>query len=305
MTVELLALAVADGLSYAGLLFLVALGLTLIFGVMNILNVAHGSLYAFGGYLAATFVIGLQKAGEGSGAGTWLLIASLFAAALIVGLVLGTVLELGLLRWIQDKDPVIQLLITFAAFMILEDLLRLGFGTQPYSAAEVVTQLGTVDVAGATYTKYQLFFIPGIALATYAALQYFLRATRVGKQIIAATHHAEVATAMGINARRIRLVTFVLGAVLGALGGALAAPTTSLVPGVGTEMIVISFAVIATAGLGQITGALVAAVMIGLARSAAVYTMPELEVVVPYLIMVLVLLVRPHGLFTVARARRI
>ena len=110
---------------------------------------------------------------------------------------------------------------------------------------------------------------------------------------------------MGINAKRIRLVTFVVGAVLGALGGALAAPTTSLVPGVGTDMIVLSFAVVATAGLGQITGALVAAVMIGLARSIAVYTFPELEVVVPYLIMVLVLLVRPHGLFTVAQARRI
>ena len=102
-----------------------------------------------------------------------------------------------------------------------------------------------------------------MALVTYGLLQYFLRYTRVGKQMIAVTHNAEVATAMGINARRIRLVTFLLGAMLGALGGALAAPTTSLVPGVGTDMIVLSFAVIATAGLGQITGALIAAVMIG------------------------------------------
>lgn len=301
MSVELVALALADGVSYAGLLFLVALGLTLIFGVLNILNVAHGSLYAFGGYVAATFVNALMK----GGASTPLLIGSLIAAALLVGVVLGTALEVGLLRRVQDKDPVLQLLVTFAAFMILEDVLRLVFGTQPYSASDVVTRFGTVDVLGATYTNYQLFFVPCVALATYAALLYFLRATRVGKQIVAATHNAEVATAMGINARRIRLVTFVLGAVLGALGGALAAPTTSLVPGVATDMIVISFAVVATAGLGQITGALVAAVMIGLARSLAVYTMPELEVVVPYLIMVLVLLIRPYGLFTVAKARRI
>jgi branched-chain amino acid transport system permease protein len=120
-----------------------------------------------------------------------------------------------------------------------------------------------------------------------------------------ATRRVEVATALGIHAKRIRLVTFVGGAILGALGGALAAPITSLVPGVGTDMIVLSFSVVATAGLGQITGALVAAVMIGLARSLAVYTMPEFDVIVPYLIMVAVLLVRPHGLFTVAQARRI
>lgn len=302
MNADLILLAFADGFSYAGLLFLVALGLTLIFGVLNILNVAHGSLYAFGGYAAATFVIWLLKAGDTPS--VWLLVA-LFAAALVVGIVLGLVLELVLLRRVQDKDPVVQLLITFAAFMILEDLLRLIWGTQPYSASEVVTRLGTVDVFGATYTVYQLFLIPFVALVAYGALQYFLRATRVGKQIVAATHNAEVATAMGINARRIRLVTFLLGAVLGALGGALAAPTTSLVPGVGTDMIVLSFAVIATAGLGQITGALVAALMIGLARSLAVYTIPELEVVVPYLIMVLVLLIRPYGLFTVAKARKI
>src|SRR5207302_9040307 len=107
------------------------------------------------------------------------------------------------------------------------------------------------------------------------------------------------------NAKRIGFLTFVMGAILGALGGALAAPTTSLLPGVGTDMIVLSFAVVATAGLGQITGALVAALIIGMARSIAVYAAPELEVVVPYLIMVLVLLVRPNGLFTVAQARKI
>ena len=301
MNADLLLLALADGFSYAGLLFLVALGLTLIFGVLGVLNVAHGSLYAFGGYTAATLV---AVAGGGS-ANVGLLLASLVAAALIVGVVLGVALELGLLRRVQDKDPVVQLLVTFAAFMILEDVLRLIWGTQPHTANDVVTGLGTIDAFGATYTRYQLLLIPAVALVVYGLLQYFLRSTRTGKQMIAATHNAEVATAMGINAKRIRLVTFVLGAVLGALGGALAAPTTSLVPGVGTDMIVLSFAVIATAGLGQITGALVAAVMIGLARSIAVYTMPELEVVVPYLIMVLVLLVRPYGLFTVARTRKI
>jgi branched-chain amino acid transport system permease protein len=189
--------------------------------------------------------------------------------------------------------------------MIFEDLQRLIWGTSPYSAGEVVTRLGTSQFFGATYTNYQLLLIPSMAVAAYGLVLYFLSHTRPGKQIVAVTHNREVATALGINARRMGLVTFVVGAVLGALGGALAAPTTSLVPGVGTDMIVLSFCVVATAGLGKITGALLAALLIGLARSIAVYTVPELEVVVPYLIMVIVLLVRPGGLFTVAQARRI
>ena len=301
MTPDLLLLAVADGISYAGLLFLVALGLTLIFGVMGIVNVAHGSLYAFGGYAAATFVLWATP----RGATTPLLLAGLLASAIVVGFVLGTILEAGLLRRVQDKDPVLQLLVTFAAFMVFEDLQRLIWGASPYSASEVVTRLGTLDLFGITYTRYQILLIPGISAAAYLLLRHFLRGTRVGKQIVAVTFHREVATALGINAKRVGLITFVVGGVLGALGGALAAPTTSLVPGVGTDMIVLSFSVVATAGLGQITGALLTSLLIGLARSVAVYTAPELEVVVPYFIMVAVLLVRPHGLFAVAQARRI
>lgn len=301
MTPELLLLALADGFSYAGLLFLVSLGLTLIFGVLGIVNVAHGSLYAFGGYSASTLV-GLLVARQ---AGTvWLLLA-LLLAALAVGLLLGWLLQSGLLVRVQDKDPVLQLLVTFAAFMVLEDVQRLVWGTQPYSANEVVSRLGTLQLAGVTYTRYQLLLVPATAVAVYLGLSHFLRRTRLGKQIVAVTHHREMATALGINARRIALVTFIVGAALGALGGALAAPTTSLVPGAGTDMIVLSFAVVATAGLGQITGALVTSVLIGIARSVAVYVVPELEVAVPYLIMVAVLLVRPNGLFTVAQTRRI
>ena len=301
MTLDLLKLAALDGFSYAGLLFLVSLGLTLIFGVQGIINVAHGSLYAFGGYTAASLVIwGLRMQ-----APAWLLLLLLVFAALAVGAVLGGLIEIGLLRRVQDKDPVLQLLVTFAAFLMFEDLQRLIWGATPYSSSEVVALLGNVDLFGVTYTRYQLFLIPAVALVSYLGLLFALRRTRLGKQIVAVAHHREVATALGINTKRIGLITFVTGAFFGALGGAIAAPTTSLVPGVGTDMIVLSFSVVATAGLGQITGALITALMIGLARSIAVYTAPEMEVAVPYLIMVAVLLVRPNGLFTVAQARRI
>lgn len=301
MTIDLLILAAADGFSYAGLLFLVSLGLTLIFGVQGILNVAHGSLYAFGGYTAATLAIWAAE----KQAPTWVLLAALVLAALVVGAILGGILEIGLLRRVQDKDPVLQLLVTFAAFLIFEDLQRLIWGVSPYSSTEVVSRLGNLEIFGITYTNYQLLLIPAVAFGVYLGLLFALRRTRLGKQIIAVTHHREVAMALGINAKKIGLIAFIVGAFLGALGGALAAPTTSLVPGVGTDMIVLSFSVVATAGLGQITGALITALLIGLARSIVVYTAPELEVAVPYLIMVAVLLVRPNGLFTVAQARRI
>lgn len=301
MSLDLLLLAAADGFSYAGLLFLVALGLTLVFGVQGILNVAHGSLYAFGGYAAVSLSLWVSKH---VGVSTPLLLGALVIAAIAVGVVLGGILEL-LLQRVQGKDPVLQLLVTFGAFLIFEDVQKLLWGASPMSASEIVGRLGTVELFGVTYMAYQLILVPCIALVLFAGIHYLLRFTRLGKQITAVAHNREVAIALGINAKRISILTFIGASTLGAFGGALAAPTTSLVPGVGADMIVLSFAVVATAGLGQISGAFIAALLIGLARSIAVYMAPEFDVAVPYLIMVIVLLIRPNGLFTVAQARRI
>lgn len=301
MTRDLFLLATFDGLSSAAVLFLAALGLTLIFGVMRILNIAHGSLYACGGYVAATLGIAIAR----FGLPPWLALPSLLVAAVAVGIVLGSAMEIGLLRRILDKDPILQLLVTFAAFMILEDGQRLTWGSQPYFVSDVVNQLGTASVVGVVYTKYQLLVLPLTAVLAFLGLRAFLHRTALGRQITAVTQHREVATAMGVNARRVSLLTFVIGAILGALGGALASPTTSLVPGLGADVMVLSFAVVATAGLGQIGGAALAALLIGLGRSFAVYLMPELEVLVPYLIMLVVLLIRPQGMFAVAELRRV
>ena len=301
MTANLVALALMDGVSYAALLFLVALGLTLIFGVMRILNIAHGSLYAWGGYFAATLGLAIARWGMPP----WLALPALFVAAVLIGLLLGSVLEIGLLRRILDKDPIMQLLGTFAAFMMLEDLQRLIWGVQPVFVSDVVSQLGTLSVAGVTYTRYQLLVLPAVAVCAFLALRWFLRRTALGRQVVAVTHHREVAITLGVNAARVSWLTIVIGVSLGALGGALASPTTSFTPGIGAEMMVLSFAVVATAGLGQIGGAAIAALLIGLARAFAIYLLPEIEVLVPYLIMVAVLLVRPEGLFSTAAARRI
>ena len=301
MEPALIALALMDGVSYAALLFLVALGLTLIFGVMRILNIAHGSLYAWGGYFAATLGLAITNYALPA----WLGLPALFVAAIVIGGLLGTVLEFALLRRILDKDPILQLLVTFAAFMVLEDLQRLIWGVQPVFVSDVVNQFGTLEVVGVTYTRYQLLVLPAVAVAAFFALRWFLGKTALGRQVTAVTHHREVATAMGVNTHRVTWLTIALGGMLGALGGALASPTTSFTPGIGADMMVLSFAVVATAGLGQIGGAAIAALMIGLARSFSVYLMPEIEVLMPYLIMVAVLLIRPEGLFSTVATRRI
>jgi branched-chain amino acid transport system permease protein len=300
MNANLLVLALLDGLTQAALLFLVALGLTLIFGVLRILNVAHGSLYAFGGYAAAS--VGTLMA---RGDSVPLSLLALLLGALAVGLLLGAVIEVGLVRRILDRDPLLQLLATFAVFMVLEDAQRLIWGTSPVAVTHAVDAMGTLKVAGVTYTAYQLLLLPAAAVLVFVGLRWTLARTRFGRQIMAVTHHREVAGAMGIDARRVGLVTFCLGTVMGALGGALASPTTSLVPGLGGDMMVLSFAVVAVAGLGQITGTAVAALLIGMAKAFAVYLLPEADVLVPYLIMLLVLLWRPQGLFAVAETRRI
>jgi branched-chain amino acid transport system permease protein len=202
-------------------------------------------------------------------------------------------------------DPAMQLLATFAVFMVLEDLQRLIWGVNPVSISAAVDLMGTVKVGAVNYNAYQLLLLPAVAVVIYFGLTLSLGRTKFGRQILAVTHNREVSMAMGINAKRVGLLTFCIGAILGTLGGALAAPTTSLVPGIGGDMMVLSFAVVAVAGLGQITGTAIAAILIGMAKAFAVYLFPEVEVLVPYLIMVLVLLWRPEGLFAVAQARRV
>lgn len=301
MTAQLILLACLDGVAYAALVFMVAVGLTLIFGVLRILNVAHGSFYAVGAYTAASLGLGIAAAGLSP----WLTFPALVLSAALVGGVLGVLIERQLLQRIYVKEEVLQLLVTFAVFMILEDVQRLVWGVQPYFVDTPLGLLGTLEVGGVFYTRYQLLLLPAAAVLVLIGLRWFLRRTLQGRLIMAVTEDPEMSMAVGIDANRVYVTTFVIGAFFAALGGALASPTTSLVPGIGADMIVLSFAVVATAGLGQVEGAALAALMIGLGRSLAVYLMPEAEVLVPYLIMVVVLLVRPQGLFGVAAVRRI
>ena len=164
--------------------------------------------------------------------------------------------------------------------------------------------LGISQIGGIVYPNYQLLLI-ALAVAVAASLRLTLAKTRIGKLIVAVVADRELAQTVGIDAPRVFVLAFTLGVFLAALGGSLASPTSGVAPGVGAEAIVLAFAIAAIGGLGQIEGAALAAVLVGLARAAAIYFVPEFQPVVPYLVMLVVLLVRPYGLFASVALRRI
>jgi len=289
-----------DGLVYASWLFLISAGLTLIYGVLRILNLAHGSLYALGAYAAASVVLVYFDRGLWP-LGSYL---ALLGAALVVGAVAGPLIERGLLRWIYGRDPVYQLLATYALFLILEDLMKLVWGVNPYYAYKPYGLLGIVQLGGIPYPGYS-FLLLGVALLAGGLLYFFIRGTRIGRLVVAMIHDPEISAAMGVNVPRVSLLTFTLGAVLAALGGAFTAPMISVVPGLSVEVIVLAFAVVVIGGLGSLEGSAPGALLVGLVRSLMVHRIPALELFAIYLVMAMVLLLRPHGLFGMEEVRRV
>jgi branched-chain amino acid transport system permease protein len=295
-----LAAVLVDGLIYASWLFIMAAGLTMVYGVMRILNMAHGSLYALGAYTAASLV-GAWLRGGYAPMGSY---AMLVLAAVLVGLVAGPVIERGLLRFTYGKDEVVLVLVTYALFLILEDLLKLVWGVDSYFVNEPYGLLGNVEVGDLSYPVYSGALVLA-AVAAGLVLRFGLYGTRYGKLLTAVIHDREMSAALGVDVNRMYLLTFTAGTVLAALGGALTAPTISVVPGIGVEVIVLAFAVVVIGGLGSVPGAALGALIVGLVRSAAVHFLPEVELFSIYLVMALVLAFRPRGLFVAAEARKI
>jgi branched-chain amino acid transport system permease protein len=289
-----------DGAIYSAWLFTAALGLTLIYGVMKIVNVTHGSFYALGAYAAAS----LSGAWLARGYPPMLSYAVLFGAALAVTLVVAPLIERAILRFMYAKDEVVILLITYALFLILEDVIKLVWGVNPYFIAQPYALLGSFSVGGLAYPTYNLILV-ALALVAGLGLTWLLHSTRVGKLLLAVIHDPEVSRAMGINVNRYYLVTFPFGSLLAALAGAFTAPTVSVVPGLGVEIIVLSFAVVVIGGLGSLPGAALGAVIVGVVRSLSVHYMPEVELFVIYFVMAMVLAFRPRGLFSLAEPRKI
>jgi branched-chain amino acid transport system permease protein len=288
-----------DGLIYASWLFMVAAGLTLIYGVMKILNMAHGSLFAIGAYTSA-WIAGWYFTGGGGAWGYLFMLTGAIAAGALVGLVI----ERGLLRFLYGRDPVVMILLTYAVLLILEDVIKLVWGVDPYFAFQPYTLLGRTRVGPLTFSNYD-FGVILIAALIAVGLWWGLNRTRWGKLLLAVIHDREMSVALGINVRSYFLVTFVIGSVLGCIAGAVTAPSLSVAPGIGVEVIVLAFAVVVIGGLGSVGGALVGALIVGFTRAAAVHLLPEVELFVIFGVMSLVLVVRPQGLFGRPQPRKI
>lgn len=289
-----------DGLVFASWLFLISVGLTLVFGVLRILNMAHGSLYTIGAYTGASLVI----AYVGRRWPMWGSYLVLVSAALLVGAVMGPLIERGFLRQVYGRDPNSQLLLTYALFLILEDATKLLWGVTPYYASEPYGWLGQVQVGTIAYPAYSLL-VMALAGAAGGALWLFMNKTPHGRVLIGVIHDPEISAAMGVNVGRAFVLAFSLGAFLAALGGAFTAPLTAVLPGMAVEVIVLAFAVIAIGGLGSLEGAVLGALLVGIVRAAMIHLFPVLELFTIYLVMALVLLLRPQGLFARHEVRRI
>jgi branched-chain amino acid transport system permease protein len=228
----------------------------------------------------------------------------MIALAMAIGLIMGLVLERGILRLVYGRDEVVVVLVTYAVFLILEDVIVLIWGSQSKGAYQPMVSAGNIEIGGLVLSNYDIILVALAALLAVAAA-WTLKFTRYGRLLTTVIFDRETAAAFGINVTLVYTVTFVIGAMLGALGGAVMAPKIAVTLGIGVEVIVLAFAVVAIGGMGSIEGALIGALIVGICRAAAVHLFPQVELFVIYGVMALVLVIRPYGLFVRAQPRKI
>jgi len=280
----------AAGLFHAGVLFLVAAGLQLVFGVQKIVNLACGSTYALGAYLGITVATTAMLWGLPPLAA----VATLPVAAAGIAL-LGPPVE-RLLRTVYDRDESFQLLLTFALVLVAQDSIRAIWGATPRQVDGIYLAFGQMQLLGARIPVYNLMVIAA-ALALAILLGSFLKRTGFGLLLRATAENRAMAAGLGVDTRRIYVAVFTLGTFLGAMGGALVVPSAAASLEMAVELVVEAFAVVVIGGLGSMQGALAGAVIVGLLRAGALMVFPEAEVLAVYAVVVAVLLLRPAGLF--------
>jgi branched-chain amino acid transport system permease protein len=277
-------------LLYASVLFLIAGGLSLIYGVMRIVNLAHGNLYALGAFVTASLV-GKWLAGTRT-----LILYLLVPAGAFVAAAVGAALEPTLLRPFYRRAEEYQLLVTFGLLMILEDLMRFIWGPYPLSASTLFSELGSITLGDAIYPTYNLLVIAtGMVAALF--LWAFVYRTRFGLLLRATAQDMRRAAALGVNVNRVYVQAFTIGCFMAGLAGAIVVPSQSAVLGMGVDALVLAFIVVVIGGLGSLEGALIGALIVGVFREIGITVFPEIELAVLYLIAAIVLLVRPAGLF--------
>jgi len=282
-----LAVQCLNGLTQAMFLFLIASGLSLIFGVLGVLNFAHGSLYMLGAYLSYT----IASLFVGSPAAFWV---ALILGSIGVALV-GGIIESVFLRPVYRREELEQLLVTYALVLIISDLVKLAWGAENRSGSRPALLAGSVDIAGRDFPTYNLFVLavgPLVALA----LWLLLRRTQFGRLVRAAANDREMVGVVGVNVAGLFTGVFMLGAWLGGLGGGLAAPIGAIFPGMDVEIIVESFIVVVVGGMGSLGGTLLGALIIGQLNAFGILFFPRFAIVFVYILMAVVLVIRPWGL---------
>jgi branched-chain amino acid transport system permease protein len=282
-----LAVQCLNGLTQAMFLFLIASGLSLIFGVLGVLNFAHGSLYMLGAYLSYT----IASLFVGSPAAFWV---ALILGSIGVALV-GGIIESVFLRPVYRREELDQLLVTYALVLIISDLVKLAWGAENRSGSRPALLAGSVDIAGRDFPTYNLFVLavgPLVALG----LWLLLRRTQFGRLVRAAANDREMVGVVGVNVTGLFTGVFMLGAWLGGLGGGLAAPIGAIYPGMDVEIIVESFIVVVVGGMGSLGGTLLGALIIGQLNAFGILFFPRFAIVFVYILMAVVLVIRPWGL---------
>src|SRR4051812_3266893 len=291
-----------NGVQFGLMLFLLAAGLTLVFGIMDMINLAHGSLYMIGAYLMASFV---QATGS-----FWLALP----LALLATALLGAVLEVTLLRKLYGRDHLTQVLATFALILIANEAVRIGWGSQPIMLNPPPSLTGPVTLPGGLhYASYRLLII-GVGTLVAIGLYFGVTKTKVGMLVRAGASNREMALAMGVNIRRLFTLVFALGAALCALAGAMLGPILAVQVGMGENILILAFVVIVIGGIGSIRGAFVGALLVGVVDTmgrallpvafaklfspqVASNLGPSLSSILIYVLMAAVLFFRPQGLF--------
>jgi branched-chain amino acid transport system permease protein len=293
--VTILAIQILNSFFYAAVLFLIASGLSLIYGVMRIINLAHGTLYALGAYVSAWIVGSALGHAFNNTLGLAGLLLLLPVGAITIAAV-GAVVEPTLLRPLYARPEEYHLLVTFGLLMILDDMMKVLFGGTPLSAGTIMDQMGSMRIAGLFYPIYN-FFVIGIGLVAAIALWWFIYRTKFGVILRATSQDRRMASALGLNVGRIYIQAFAIGCFMAGLGGAVVVPAQAAVLGMGIDALILAFVVVVIGGLGSLEGALVGALIVSLVRTAGIQFFPEIELAVLYLIAAAVLFVRPTGLF--------
>jgi len=294
---EILVIQVLNSIFYAAVLFLIAAGLSLIYGVMRIVNLAHGTFYALGAFVSAWAVGGAMSIALSNNvnlglAGQLLLLP---VGALAIAAV-GAAIEPTLLRPLYRRPEEYVLLITFGLLMILEDATKLLFGGTPLTAGSIMESMGSIPIGRLLYPSYNLVVI-GVGFTAAIGLWWFVYRTRFGVILRATSQDRRMASALGINVGRVYVQAFAIGCFMAGLGGAVVVPAQAAVLGMGVDALILAFVVIVIGGLGSLEGAFVGALIVSFVRTAGVQFFPEIELAVLYLIAAAVLLIRPTGLF--------